>query len=258
MIGMLALMRAGAIHLGLIEGLAVCATFVVILASIMGVRGGLALSSMVGLGWLFAIGFGYVLYRWNRIAVDGTMPIASIQEAEAVAEPPVSDAIDPSDSVSVGEQLRHVDIFRRLDSEQLEAVLRVGRVEKFQEGYILGVQGGNGDTLYAILRGHVQLQTESSIGQLTVRIAESGESLPLAMLIGDGTLITSAVALSDLSAFVIPRASIFELCQDRPDVGMQIFQAVAEILANRYGSTLKRMTEAMDKALQHAEIWANV
>ena len=250
LLGMLLLMKANAIHLGRIEYLGMGMGLIVILASLVGVMSGLALSAMVGLGWLFAIAFGYALYRWNRAEVAMSVPVASVREVEEERAP--HEGIEDRDA------LRQVDIFRNLNREQLAAVAAFGRVEHFHEGYILGVQGSQGDVLYAIFSGHVQLQTESQLGQLTVRIAGSGESLPLALLIGEGNLITSAIALSDLEAFVMPRARFFELCAERPDIGMALFQAIAGILGNRYGSTLRRMTAAMDRALQHSDIWANV
>ena len=96
------------------------------------------------------------------------------------------------------------------------------------------------------------------MGELTVRIAGPGESLPLAALIGDGTLLTTALAFSDLRALVLPRERLLTLCAERPDIGMQIFLAVAEILGNRYRSTLHRLTESMDKVVEQTELWANV
>ena len=248
-LGMLLLMKADTIHVGWTEYLAMGTAAIVIVVSVVGVTSGLALSAMVGLGWLFAIAFGYALYRWNGAEVAVSVPVAS---------PQFKDQVRIDEGNEDRDVLRRVDIFRNLNVEQLAAVARFGRIEHLQEGYILGVQGSQGDMLYAILAGHVQLLTESSIGQLTVRIAEPGESLPLAVLIGEGNLITSAVALSDLEAFVLQRDQLFELCTERPDIGMALFQAIAGILGNRYGTTLRRMTDAMDKALQHSDIWANV
>lgn len=154
--------------------------------------------------------------------------------------------------------LREVDIFRNLSAEQRAQVASLGRLQELQQGEILGVQGSSGDALYVLLDGQAELVTASPVGQLTVRVAGAGESLPLAAVLGDGTLITTALALSDLRALVIPRAAFLELCGRRPDIGQQVFRTVAEILALRYQSTLRRLTQTMDRAFEQSELWANV
>lgn len=117
------------------------------------------------------------------------------------------------------------------------------------------MQGGRGEAVYVILKGHVELFVASPSGQLTVRIAGPGESLPLAALLEDGTLITSARAMSDVEVLVLPRFHLLNLCSERPDIGMRLFYAIADILGSRYRSTLQRLTQQMDRVFQESELW---
>jgi CRP/FNR family cyclic AMP-dependent transcriptional regulator len=157
-----------------------------------------------------------------------------------------------------GDVLQGVDIFRDLSPEQRAQIAAIGRLERLTVGDSLGVQGGRGEAVYALLAGHVELFVASPSGQLTVRIAGPGESLPLAALLGDGTLITSARAMTDVEALVLPRLHLLNLCAERPEIGMRLFSAVAEILGDRYRSTLQRLTQQMDRIFQESELWANV
>jgi hypothetical protein len=207
-----------------------------------------ALAAVAGVG-----AFGAVRAASRRGKAGVRVPVPQEIPRQIAAARPIS-----REPVFEEPALATIDIFRELSKEQLVSVALRGRVEEFREGDVLGVEGSRGERVYIILGGQMQLQTASPMGELTVRIAGAGESWPLAALIGEGSLITSAVALSDLRTVIIPRDSLLELLNARPDIGRKVYKAIAEILAGRYRSSLKRMTEAMDRALQHAEIWANV
>ena len=157
-----------------------------------------------------------------------------------------------------GELLKEVDIFRTLSDEQRGIVAGLGRVERWAPGAAMGEQGSYGGALYVLLSGQVELVTSSPMGQLTVRVAGPGETLPLAALLGSGRLITTPHTLTDVRAMMIPREQLLMLCDENPSIGMKIFQAVGQILADRYRSTLQRLTEGMDRALRQPELWANV
>lgn len=238
-------------------------TFIVTLIAVQGALhdpGLAAFNAIAGLGFLIAIALGYGIYR-----AQGQSQVMAWEEVPGVkhgfaapSQLEASAGVVASEGVSV-DMLRRVDILRDMSDDQLREIAALGDVREYRQGEVLGVQGTRGEMVYVILDGHVELLTSSPVGQLTVRIAGPGEALPLASLLSDGTLLTTALAFSDLRAFVIPRSALLALCERRPDVGMKLFHAVAEILGGRYRSTLNRLIERMDKVLQEApEIWANV
>lgn len=232
-------------RIGVAECLGTALSTVIVIGAIVGVLSGLTFSAIVALGYLFAIGSGYSIYRLYRAET----------RAEAAAPLPQYSRVLSETEVKA---MKNVDIFRYLSDEQVSKLTRLGLIEEMRAGEILGVQGKHGSELYIILEGQVELTAVSSMGHLTVRIAGPNESLPLAALMGDGTLITSAQAIDDGRVLVIPRSRLFELCNEHPDIGFQLFRAVAEILADRYKRTLDRFSETVDKALERSEIWANV
>jgi CRP-like cAMP-binding protein len=109
-----------------------------------------------------------------------------------------------------------------------------------------------------VLEGQVQLTTSSPRGEITVRIAGPGESLPLAALLGSGKLITTAYAMTDLRGMEIPRDKLRELLLQQPAIGMKVYQAMADILGGRYQNTLTRLVGTMEHALRQADVFANV
>jgi CRP-like cAMP-binding protein len=125
-------------------------------------------------------------------------------------------------------------------------------------GQVLGKAGEPGAHLFILMEGKAQLTAPSAIGEITVRIAGPGESFPLATLTGPGTLITTITALTDARLLAIPRADLLALWRKDPTVGMRMYAAIAEVLANRYRSTLAHLTTSAERALQAAGFWANV
>ena len=93
---------------------------------------------------------------------------------------------------------------------------------------------------------------------MTVRIVESGESFPLASLIGSRRLITSAATMTDTEVLAIPSYQLIELCIQDKVLGMNIYATIADVLGTRYSRTLAHLTESAEIALKDADFFANV
>ena len=187
--------------------------------------------AIVGLGYLVVLGLAYWLYRQTRKS----------PEAHAA-----------------GRLLKHIDIFTNLSYEERYRVASLGRRLSLPEGKGLGIEGEPGYLLFAILEGQAQLSARSSVGDITVRIAGSGESLPLASIVDEGLLVTSVVAMTDMEVLAIPCDALIELCSEEPQIGLKLYAAIAGILASRYKNTLRHLTAGSVKALKQADVWANV
>ncbi len=153
---------------------------------------------------------------------------------------------------------RNVDIFRGLTVQQVSAVVALGSVLRPALGEVLGKEREPGQNIYVILSGKAQLTARTSMGHMTIRIAEQGESLPLAALLGDGRLITTITAMSEMEVLAFPTVSLIALCRERPDIGSSLYANVAEILAGRYKATLNHFTATTQMATSAVDLWANV
>ncbi len=212
---------------------------------------------------------GYILGGLMLLLALVTPPIVGIVaftrwliRPRAVQVPQV--APQPAGEVSVtaravtAADLQAVDIFKGLSDQELAQIAAIGRTISVPRGTLLARQGDIATSVYVVLEGQAQLTTSSPQGEITVRIADPGESLPLAALLGSGQLITTAYAMSDLSGMELPRDAFIELLHRQPEIGMSVYQAVAEILGGRYQNTLTRLVGTMEQALRQADVFANV
>lgn len=79
----------------------------------------------------------------------------------------------------------------------------------------------------------------------------------MAALLGAGRLISTATAMTTVRTVELPCAAFRTLCRRRPDIGMQVYRAVADILGGRYQKTLTRLMTTLEQPLRE-ELTANV
>ncbi len=154
--------------------------------------------------------------------------------------------------------LRRVDLFRELTDEQIEEVALLGQPMEINAGQALVQAGEAGNLLFVVIRGFAQLTARSGIGEIPVRAAGPGNSFPLAALVGSGTLITSAEAMTDMTLLALPRGQLLSLCRRDPAIGMGIYAAIADVLGDRYRKTLAHLTSSAEQVLRQADFFTNV
>jgi len=158
------------------------------IALLLGIMGGYLLGSLLlvlGMVMIPPVIGAVSFTRWvmRPLAVGGVGTI-SLSPGEAF----------PSEVAARTIALAPVDILGQLSHEELDRIAAIGRRVKLPLGSMLARQGDQGKAIYIILEGQVQLTCSSPQGEVTVRIAGSGESLPLAALLGSGQLLTNAYA----------------------------------------------------------------
>jgi len=156
------------------------------------------------------------------------------------------------------EMLGKIDIFKNMNAAQVQRVVDLGQKVSRREGQLLGEAGELISHLFLIIEGSAELSARSGIGPITVRVATMGESFPLAVLIGSGSLITSAVAMTDMKLLAIPRSRILALFSRDTEIAFRVYSAIAEVLGDRYSKTLERLTANTDQVLKKAGYFVNV
>ncbi len=154
--------------------------------------------------------------------------------------------------------LRDVEIFKHLSDEQMNRVASLGQQLRVPEGKVLGEQGEPGYFLFVIIEGKAELSVRSALGEVTVRIAGPTESFPLSSVVGSGKLITSARAMTPMKVLALPCGQLLELCRRETDIGMAMYEAIAEAIASRYKKTLSHLTTSTEMVLKNAELWVNL
>lgn len=206
--------------------------------------------TVVSLGYFLATGAGYLIYRHATAGANVVLQ-AEGQSPAMVAAPGAIGTTDRSVA-------RSSDLLRALTDQQAEEVLALARWEWVPAGTPLAKEAAQGEWVYIIVNGMVQLTGRSGIGELTVRIAGAGEAFPLAALLGEGLLVTSATAMTDMTVAAISRWRLLSLCTDNPEMGMRLFAIIADLLATRYRSTLSRHLSGLGDVLRQPDVWANV
>ncbi|MBI2166216.1 MAG: universal stress protein [Chloroflexi bacterium] len=157
--------------------------------------------------------------------------------------------------------LRKVEIFKGLNDEQLGKMAALASRVQVAGGTVLGKVGERGKQLFVIVQGEAQVNVKSVVGELTVRITGPGECFPVAALVGSGTLVSSTRALTDMEMLAIPRARLVDLFYGSPEIGVRVYERIADLLALRYSTTLAHLViteERVLKALKEPEFLANV
>jgi len=148
------------------------------------------------------------------------------------------------------QELRQGDIFRSLTPEQARFVASLGKVITIGEGDNVGEPDKGPATLYIILKGEADLMFHSPLGSIPVRVVGPGDTFPLAAILGEGVLITTGVALTDITALAIPAKDMAALLERRADIGMSVYRSAAQVFARRYTSTLTHLGVAAERELR--------
>ena len=177
--------------------------------------------------------------------------------AESIAKAPNPNTIEKTNALNY-QILKGVDIFQNLDDEQIKRLGTFAQIVSVPSGELLGRAGELVSQLFIIIEGKAELSAHSGIGPITIRVAGPGESFPLAILIGSGTLITSVMATTEMKLLTIPRSRLLALCSDDTGLGMRIFRNIAELLGDRYQKTLSHLTATTERVLKKADYFVNV
>ena len=153
----------------------------------------------------------------------------------------------------VSSMLSEVGPFRGLSEQQLNMVAALARTQRVAAGDMLGEAGAQGGSLFVVVHGEAQISTSSDKGAITVRIAGPRESFPVSALIGSGTLVTSAEALTDMALVVLPRSQLVDLCTENPGLGLRVYMNICDLVANRYSRTLEQLALTEERVLQDAD-----
>ncbi|MBM4438382.1 MAG: cyclic nucleotide-binding domain-containing protein, partial [Actinobacteria bacterium] len=147
----------------------------------LGLVGGYALGLTLALAAVMVaivgvIGAGAMGASWSAIRVTqlarARWPVGRMARAPAGRERRGARAPGPGMSLNEkAEALGRADIFLGLPSPELEHVAFYAEERHAPAGAMLAVERQQGQDIYFILRGQVQLFTRSGLGEITVRVA---------------------------------------------------------------------------------------
>ena len=139
----------------------------------------------------------------------------------------MSDQRDP-----VAELLRDVPFFHGVDRVDLARLL--GALEELhaRAGDVIASEGSEADALYLLQEGRVAITVASPDGEMHLReVAAPAHFGELGMLLARRT--ATSRALSDVTAWRLPRARFEALVRDRPQIALAVASALADAIDRR-------------------------
>lgn len=135
---------------------------------------------------------------------------------------------------SLRERLTATALLRRLEPDELDRLIEIGRIEYFAEGAELMAQGEAGLRLLVVLDGEAEvLRAGSSGAARPIAVVGAGEVLGEIGLLLDVPCTATVRALSELKCFTMDRAAYQELVDCGDLAGLKLGMELARTLASR-------------------------
>jgi CRP-like cAMP-binding protein len=130
--------------------------------------------------------------------------------------------------------LQSVDLFEGLAIDEIEKVARICSEQRFSKGQIITREGEQGDELYIITEGFVEVllgEKPSSAARVVVSLG-SGQVLGEMALLDQGPRSASLRATSEPTVLQVIQRNHFEkLCQDNTHIGYIVMRNLAADLS---------------------------
>ena len=178
-----------------------------------------------------------IWYELQRAKIKIPFPIRTLQvERRKPAEETESQAVARN-------ALRQQAIFQCLDDDHLNVLVTRAAMERFGRGETIISQGGNGDSMFVLVRGDANVMVNREDGPARVAGLRGGDCFgEMSLLTGERRSAT-VIAQSDCEVMEVEKAILGDLLKDSPD----LLQKLSELLAKRKLETEGVLAEALHK-----------
>jgi len=138
--------------------------------------------------------------------------------------------------------LGKVDVFKGLDSTDLLDIARICSARTYKKGDIIFEEDSEGDELFVIHRGSVEViiwtrTPEGETRQAVINTIWEGRAFGEMVLIGGGTRSATIRCAEDCLVLVLNRFDFDRLCEQNPRVGYRVMRNIAEDLIYKLRSS---------------------
>ena len=126
--------------------------------------------------------------------------------------------------------MRLVELFRGLNDEQLGTMENITRKEIYEAGDVIFSQGEDGDKMYIVGSGQVEIKIRNPTGYTysAVYLGE-GQVFGEMALIDDATRSATVISAHDnTTVYAIPRTDFTELCTTNTAIGYLMMRNIAQ------------------------------
>ena len=126
------------------------------------------------------------------------------------------------------EMLAGIEFFEMLGEDDRTALASVIDYEKLEAGQALFQAGQQGEALFIVHSGEIELYIKDTTGQkIVLNVVRSGEMFGELSLLDSGPRSATAVALSDAGLLVLDRDDLLLLFQKRPEAALHMLAAMS-------------------------------
>ena len=140
--------------------------------------------------------------------------------------------------------LKEADLFKKLNTSQLQQLRKHFIEENFEAGEVIFTQGEAAKNLYILLEGAVTLgiKAKGEIDLTAYSVGKKGETFGLPSLIKPYRNSVSATCNKKTRALTIEGETLRKLMWQNSKAGIEIMEKVAEVYLNRLNSTRAMIT----------------
>jgi CRP-like cAMP-binding protein len=131
----------------------------------------------------------------------------------------------------------YLEIEWKLGPEALEFIQGVGQIQIFKPGDRIVSQHEQGDAMFLIIEGSVDVIRDIGVGQQFLAKLESNRSFGEVALLTNSPRTASVVAVTKVRLIKITKENLGRLSIDNPRIAMQIYRILAESLAQSLRQT---------------------
>ena len=141
---------------------------------------------------------------------------------------------------------RRIGLVEKLSPQVGAKVSALAQSFHYPPGEQIFRQGEPSGFLFVVKSGHVALETAlSSGGPLTLLTVGPGEIFSWSALSETRTETASARAIDDLEVLGFEGVALQDLCREDPQVGVEIYRILAEVLSSRLAAARQQITEML-------------
>jgi CRP/FNR family cyclic AMP-dependent transcriptional regulator len=129
--------------------------------------------------------------------------------------------------------LRRSILFARLSDEEIDAILAHTQVIKYNAGAQIVAKGDPGNSMMAVLNGHISISAPSPDGrQMVLSMLYDGDVFGEIALLDGKERTANVNALSDCEILIVSRRSFLPLLERRPDICIDLMLVLCGRLRN--------------------------
>jgi CRP-like cAMP-binding protein len=135
--------------------------------------------------------------------------------------------------------LKQSDLFKKISSEELKALIPLGQEKTFETGSIVFSQNAPAEKVYLLVTGLVALKTTLTNGlEITYEmITRKGDPFGWSALIEPYHHMTTAICLEKTRTLVFNRKDLKRLFPQHPILGFKVMQNLSILIAKRLERT---------------------